>query len=66
MEEKMDKQFAKTIWLQERCQRCHGNLHLERELFGQPVAKCLMCSRTFILTEIRPPVIERSARVECS
>ena len=62
----MDKQFAKTIWLQERCQRCHGNLYLERELFGQPVAKCLMCSRAFILTEIRPRTIEKKVKAECS
>jgi hypothetical protein len=57
----------KSIWIREKCPRCGGNLYIEREEYGRPAIKCLMCARTInpddvILTTMHEPVerVERT------
>jgi reverse gyrase len=39
------------MWLKDKCPRCGGNLYLEREEYGKPAGKCLLCARTVKLPE---------------
>ena len=53
-----------TIWLKEKCVRCNGNLYVERCEYGVPLAKCLLCSRTFKLRDVASPEYKKTPEAE--
>ena len=53
--------MRKSAWLKEKCPRCGGNLYLEREEYGKPAVKCLLCARTIKLPEKATPAPENIA-----